>query len=106
MARAMGFTLLGEPLGADLAADWGMIWRAVDDDQFEAEVHRIEQQLATGPTRGLVLAKQALRAATSQPLASQLEMERDGQRAAGRTRDYREGVTAFKEKRQAGFTGR
>lgn len=106
MARAMGFTLLGESLSADRAADWGMIWRAVEDDQFDAEIHRVEQQLATGPTRGLVLAKQALRAALSQPLESQLEMERDGQRAAGRTRDYREGVTAFKEKRQAGFLGR
>lgn len=104
-ARALAFVLGGEPLTADQAQAWGMIWKAVDDDQLDAEVERLVHQLAAGPTKGLAAAKQAIRAAATSTLSEQLDLERDLQRACGRTDDYREGVTAFKQRRAARFTG-
>jgi 2-(1,2-epoxy-1,2-dihydrophenyl)acetyl-CoA isomerase len=105
LARAMGFTLLGETLTAQQMQDFGLIWRAVDDDDFDREVDVIVHKLATGPTHGLALAKQALRDAIGGTLHGALDRERDLQRECGRASDYREGVTAFKEKRAPIFTG-
>jgi 2-(1,2-epoxy-1,2-dihydrophenyl)acetyl-CoA isomerase len=104
-ARALGFVLAGEPLSADKAQEWGLIWKAVEDEHFSAEVESLLQRLAAGPTRGLAAAKRAIRAASTATLAQQLDLERDLQRECGRTEDYREGVTAFKQRRAAGFTG-
>jgi len=104
-ARALGFVLGGEPLTADQAQAWGMIWKAVDDDQFDAEVDRLLVKLAAGPTKGLAAAKQAIRSASTATLSQQLDLERDLQRACGLTDDYREGVTAFKQRRPARFIG-
>lgn len=104
--RAKALALLAEPLPAETAADWGLIWKAVDDDALLDEALSIATRLAAGPTRGLGLTKRAIQAAAGNSLDAQLDLERDLQREAGRTADYAEGVTAFLEKRTAEFSGR
>lgn len=105
-ARALGFTLTGGTLDASQAEQWGLIWRAVDDEAFDAEVDALVARLAAAPTRGLAAAKRAIRSAATATLDAQLDLERDLQRACGWTEDYREGVDAFKERRPPRFTGR
>ncbi len=105
-ARARGLALLGEKLPAEQAASWGLIWRAVPDSELMGEARDLARRLATAPTRGLALIKQALQASWSNDLDAQLDLERDLQREAGRTEDYREGVRAFLDKRQPVFRGR
>lgn len=104
--RAKALALLAEPLPAETAADWGLIWKAVDDAALLIEAETIAKRLAAGPTRGLGLTKRAIQAAAGNSLDAQLDLERDLQREAGRTADYAEGVTAFLEKRKAEFIGR
>lgn len=104
--RAMGLTLMGEKLSAAQAAEWGLIWRCVDDDQLMPTVLTVAQQLAAGPTRGYVRTRQAIDAAWLLPFEAALDIERDHQRELGQSADYREGVAAFIEKRAAVFTGR
>ncbi|MBT0721780.1 2-(1,2-epoxy-1,2-dihydrophenyl)acetyl-CoA isomerase [Rosenbergiella collisarenosi] len=104
-ARAAGLALLGGKLSAEQAEAWGMIWQVVDDSEFSATVEQLAQHLARQPTYGLGLIKQALRAAETNTLAQQLDVERDFQRLAGRSSDYREGVSAFLAKRPPQFTG-
>lgn len=105
-ARARALCMLGEKISAADAAAWGMIWRCVDDDELLAEAHAIAARLAAGPTRALALIKRALNEAQTNSLDQQLDLERDLQRIAGRTSDFREGVSAFLEKRAAQFHGR
>lgn len=105
-ARAMGLTLLGDKLPAVQAADWGLIWRCVEDDQLMPTVATAARQLAEGPTRGLVRTRQAIDAAMMLTFSAALDLERDYQRELGQSADYREGVSAFIEKRAARFTGR
>jgi len=105
-ARARGLALLGEPLAAEQAEAWGLIWRAVDDDRLMDEASALARHLATQATVGLGLIKRALLASATNSLDDQLDLERDLQRAAGRTEDYREGVAAFVEKRRPTFRGR
>lgn len=103
--RAKALALLAEPLDAETAATWGLIWKAVDDAALQTEAGAIAKRLAAGPTRGLGLTKRAIQAAAVNSLDAQLDLERDLQREAGRTADYAEGVAAFLEKRKPEFRG-
>jgi len=105
-ARALGFTLLGESISAENAEAWGLIWRAIEDEQFDSEVAALVRQIASGPTKGLAAAKRILRGSLDHDLHEQLDIERDTQRECGFTADYKEGVNAFKERRTPRFVGR
>jgi len=105
-ARASALALLAEPVPAETAESWGMIWKAVDDAVLMEEAHRLAAHFAVQPTVGLALIKRALDASETNDLDGQLALERDLQGQAGRTPDYIEGVRAFFEKRQPRFRGR
>lgn len=105
-ARAKALAMTGEPLPAEKAAEWGLIWRAVEDEALAGEAEALAVRLAAGPTRALGLTKQAIQAAATNSLDAQLDLERDLQREVGRGGDYAEGVAAFLEKRAPKFTGR
>ncbi|PIE16971.1 MAG: 2-(1,2-epoxy-1,2-dihydrophenyl)acetyl-CoA isomerase [Rhodobacterales bacterium] len=106
MARAMGAVLFAEPISARQAAEWGMIWEAVPEAGFADHWQQRAQMLAAGPTAAYQRAKQALRASFANDLQQQLELEAHLQGECGQTRDFKEGVLAFLEKRPAKFEGR
>ena len=106
LARAMGCALLGDKVGAKDAKEWGMIWDVAPEGQDCVDAAlALAQRLAALPTQALVATRKLLRAAASNDLDAQLDLERDTQSALGRTHDYIEGVTAFLEKRPAIFKG-
>jgi 2-(1,2-epoxy-1,2-dihydrophenyl)acetyl-CoA isomerase len=105
MARAGALMLLGDKVSAEDAARWGMIWRMVEDAALMTEATALARHLARQPTRALGLIKQALNASYGNSLDQQLDLERDLQRMAGATNDFREGVAAFLDKRPPEFTG-
>jgi 2-(1,2-epoxy-1,2-dihydrophenyl)acetyl-CoA isomerase len=105
-ARAMGLAFLGDKLPAEQAAQWGLIWRCVEDSELVPTVDALAQQLAASPTRGLARTKQAIYESSGRTLEAQLDVERDYQRELGYSADYAEGVAAFTQKRPPQFTGR
>lgn len=105
-ARAMGLALLGDTLSAEQACQWGMIWQVVEESELADTSLQLARHLAAQPTFGLGLIKQAMLAAETNTLEQQLLLERDYQRLAGRSDDYREGVSAFLAKRKPHFTGK
>jgi 2-(1,2-epoxy-1,2-dihydrophenyl)acetyl-CoA isomerase len=104
-ARAMGLAMLGDKLSAEQAERWGLIWKCVDDTALADEIDSLARHLASAPTLGLARAKQAIYASPDNPLAAQLDLERDLMRELGRSADYREGVAAFTARRTPRFTG-
>lgn len=104
-ARAIGLALTGEPVSAERAEAWGLIWKCVDDAALAAEARALAARLAAGPTLGLAATKNAIRAGWRKSLDEALDDERDLMRRLGRSADYREGVAAFLGKRRPEFTG-
>ena len=105
-ARALGLALTAEPLPAEKAADWGLIWKCVDDDALDAEVDALATRLASLPPLGLAAIKKIIRTSGERTLDQELDLQRDEMRRLGFTEDYREGVAAFLEKRPAVYKGR
>ena len=106
MARARALALLAEPLPAEQAESWGLIWKCVDDADLRPQAEAMCAGFAAAPSTGLALIKQALNASLANDLGTQLDLERDLQRQASRTLDYAEGVRAFIEKRKPQFDKR
>lgn len=105
VARARALALLGQPLSAELAAQWGLIWKMVEDDALREEALGVAQALADGPPVSLGLIKSQIEAAWSEPIAMALDREASAQSRAFSTSDLREGAAAFVEKRKARFAG-
>lgn len=106
VAKAMGAALFAEPVTAEQASNWGMIWEAVADDEFADQWWKRARHLAAGPTVAYANVKAAIRGSFEQDLDGQLELEARLQGECGKTRDFQEGVLAFIEKRPAAYEGR
>lgn len=106
LSRALGMALLAERISAQQAADWGLIWSCVDDDALAATVDKVAAGLAALPERALAMTKRLIRSGGDLTLDQQLDLERDTQRELGHAGDYREGVSAFLEKRAPDYSKR
>jgi 2-(1,2-epoxy-1,2-dihydrophenyl)acetyl-CoA isomerase len=104
-ARAMGLAFTGKKLPAAQAAEWGMIWEAVEDAAFVSCVDALAAKLATMPTQALVRTRQAMQSAHTHTFDAHLSVEGVMMRELGKSADYVEGVSAFLEKRAPRFTG-
>jgi 2-(1,2-epoxy-1,2-dihydrophenyl)acetyl-CoA isomerase len=104
-ARATEMMLLGEKIGADKAADWGLIYKSVEDADLMAEAMALATRLANGPTMALGIMRQNMAIALDSSYANALMGEAEGQRIAGDSLDAREGAISFLQKRKAEFKG-
>lgn len=106
MAKAMGAALFADKITARQADDWGMIWEAVADDAFDAHWRERAAHLAAGPTAAYAAAKKVIRESWDNSFEDQLSLEAQEQGKCGKSRDFKEGVMAFTQKRPAAFEGR
>jgi 2-(1,2-epoxy-1,2-dihydrophenyl)acetyl-CoA isomerase len=106
LTRALGMSLLAEPVSAEQAERWGLIWECVDDDALASRMDAMARQLANGPTRAYALTKRAFHSSSANSFEQQLVLEAELQSLALDTTDGREGVAAFLEKRAPKFHGR
>jgi 2-(1,2-epoxy-1,2-dihydrophenyl)acetyl-CoA isomerase len=104
-ARAFELAALGSKITAQQAADWGMVNRVVKIEELDDEVNKLATHFATAPTKAIGLMKKMLQKSYTSDLDTMLEYEAYCQEIAGRSDDYKEGVTAFNEKRKPAFTG-
>lgn len=105
-ARAKGLALLGEPLSAADAANWGLIWACVDDAALCSQADSFARRLSQGPTRAFERIKAVFNLQPADTLAEQLAREAIVQAELGDTEDFAEGVQAFRQKRAPNFTGK
>ncbi|MEM7521306.1 MAG: enoyl-CoA hydratase-related protein [Pseudomonadota bacterium] len=105
-AKAMGAALFADKISASQAEQWGMIWEAVPDAAFDAHWRAKAAHLASGPTLAYAAAKKAIRGSWDNSFEEQLTLEAHEQGVCGKSRDFKEGVVAFTEKRAATFEGR
>ena len=104
-ARAKGMAMLADPLPAEKALEWGLIWQVCDDDDLMDDATRIARRLSKQPTKAFSLIKQAINASSTHGLDAHLAVEAKLQAEAAASHDYNEGVTAFLEKRKPVFKG-
>ncbi|MFC3039506.1 enoyl-CoA hydratase/isomerase family protein [Virgibacillus xinjiangensis] len=105
MAKALELTMLGEKIKAQEAGEYGLVTKVVSPDSLEEETQGFAENLATKPTKAIGLIKRYIQQSFETPLASMLDYEAYGQKIAGNTEDYGEGVKAFFEKRQPDYKG-
>jgi 2-(1,2-epoxy-1,2-dihydrophenyl)acetyl-CoA isomerase len=106
MAKAMGAALFADKISARQADDWGMIWEAVEDSKFQSHWREKAEHLAAGPTAAYSAVKRVMRESWNNTLEEQLALEATEQGKCGNSRDFKEGVLAFMQKRPASFEGR
>jgi 2-(1,2-epoxy-1,2-dihydrophenyl)acetyl-CoA isomerase len=105
-ARAMALSMLADSVSAEQAESWGLIWKCVPDEKLQEEAEALAKRLSTAPTKALGLIKKAIYASLQNDFDAQLSLEANLQKEAGQSEDFKEGVSAFLEKRPARFTGR
>jgi len=106
LPRAMALALTGEPVSAEQAAEWGMIWQCVDDEALQSTVEALASKISKGAPVALGYTKLLLRQGLNRTLSEQLDQERDFQSAASKTDDFKIGIDAFLAKQRPEFTGR
>lgn len=106
LPRATQMMMLGEKISGEQAAEWGLVYKCVDDDALLDEARALAARLAGGPTVALGTMRKVLREGLSQSYADTLDAEAQGQFVAGNSADAAEGVLAFQQKRKTAFQGK